>query len=136
MATKRAAPHPEHCEHPPAPRLRARASVDAATVDRAAAIFRALGDSGRLALLARLSEAELCVSDLAGESNEGLSTVSQRLRMLRADGVVTRRREGKHIFYTLADTHVAELIQNALEHAAHLTVPSTPLAAPKRRRTA
>lgn len=99
-------------EHPPAPLPRA---PSAAAFERAASIFRAMGDLSRLRLLSQLAAGERCVSDLA--EGEGLSTVSQRLRLLRAEGLVRRRRQGKHIFYALSDAHVAELIANALEHA-------------------
>ena len=84
---------------------------------KAAAIFRAAGDVPRLRLLAHLAESEWCVSELAESLGEALSTVSQRLRILRAEGLVKRRRDGRHIYYTLTDRHVAELIGNALEHA-------------------
>ena len=94
-----------------------RATVGTLALARAAALFRACGDPERLRLLERLSHGEFCVSELAAESGEGLSTVSQRLRLLRTEGLVSRRREGKHIYYALADQHVADLIQSALEHA-------------------
>ena len=51
---------------------------------------------------------------------EKFSTVSQRLRLLRGEGLVHRRREGTHIYYALADRHVVDLIHNALAHAAEL----------------
>lgn len=87
-------------------------------LERAAAIFRAAGDISRLKLLHRLSDGEWCVTELAEAANVGLSTVSQQLRLLRAERIVTRRRAGKHIFYSLADSHVSALIQSAIEHAA------------------
>lgn len=87
------------------------------TIERAAALLKAVGDPGRLRLLERLAHAEHCVSELAEASGEGLSTVSQRLRLLRAEDLVTRRREGKHIYYALTDAHVRELIFAALTHA-------------------
>lgn len=93
-------------------------TVSEAAFGRAAAIFRAAGDVPRLRLLAHLAESEWCVSELAEALGEGLSTVSQRLRLLRAEGLVRRRREGRHIFYTLTDGHVAGLLRNALEHAS------------------
>jgi DNA-binding transcriptional ArsR family regulator len=86
--------------------------------ERAAAIFRAVGDVARLRLLAHLAESEWCVSELAETLGDGLSTVSQRLRLLRAEGLVRRRRDGRHIYYSLSDNHVADLIRNALEHAS------------------
>lgn len=93
-------------------------SASEAAFTRAAAIFRAAGDVARLRLLAHLAESEWCVSELAETLGEGLSTVSQRLRLMRAEGLVRRRREGRHIFYALADRHVADLLRNALEHAS------------------
>ena len=86
-------------------------------LERAAAIFRAAGDISRLKLLHRLSDGEWCVTELAEAANVGLSTVSQQLRLLRAERIVARRRAGKHIFYSLADTHVSEIIHGAIEHA-------------------
>jgi DNA-binding transcriptional ArsR family regulator len=87
-------------------------------LERAAAIFRAAGDISRLKLLHRLSDGEWCVTELAEAAGVGLSTVSQQLRLLRAERIVTRRRAGKHIFYSLADAHVSDLIHSAIEHAA------------------
>lgn len=85
--------------------------------ERAAALFRAAGDVARLKLLGRLADGEWCVTELADAAGAGLSTISQQLRMLRGEHIVTRRREGKHIYYALTDGHVRELILNALEHA-------------------
>jgi DNA-binding transcriptional ArsR family regulator len=102
------------CEHEPSHRPR----VGDAIVERAAQIFRALGDKERLSILERLRDGEACVSEIAEDSGAGLSTVSQRLRQLRSEGLVVRRRDGKHIFYALADEHVAELVENGLAHAA------------------
>lgn len=84
---------------------------------RAAAIFRAAGDTERLRLLVRLAAGERCVTELAAEAGVGLSTVSQRLRVLRSAGLVSGRRDGKHVYYSLTDDHVAELVTNALAHA-------------------
>jgi DNA-binding transcriptional ArsR family regulator len=103
-------------EHATRPTLRATVSEEA--FSRAASLFRAVGDVARLKLLDRLSEREWCVTELAGAAGVGLSTVSQQLRTLRAEGIVERRRTGKHIFYSLADRHIIELIANALEHAS------------------
>jgi len=71
-------------------------------IETAAAIFRALGDPERLRLLVRLAGGEACVSDLAEEEGEKITTVSARLKTLRAVRLVRRRREAKHAFYTLA----------------------------------
>lgn len=93
-------------------------AVDAAAIEAAAAFFRAAGDPARLRLLVVLQQGEWCVTELAASTGEGLSTISQRLRVLRNDGLVSRRREGKHLWYSLADAHVSELIANALAHAS------------------
>jgi DNA-binding transcriptional ArsR family regulator len=84
-------------------------------------MFRALGDHARLRLLTRLIGGARCVTELAKEECEALSTISQRLRILRAENLVLRTRSGKYIHYALADRHVCTLVQNAL---AHLKEPS------------
>jgi len=87
-------------------------------MERASRIFRALGDPSRLRLMALLSQGEACVTELAESESEEISTISQRLRVLRAEGLLSRRRDGKHILYGLADQHVADLVFNALAHAS------------------
>jgi ArsR family transcriptional regulator len=85
---------------------------------RAATLFRVVADVARLKLLDRLSEGEWCVTELAAAAGSALSTVSQQLRLLRAERIVTRRRAGKHIYYSLSDDHVRQWIDSALDHAA------------------
>jgi ArsR family transcriptional regulator, lead/cadmium/zinc/bismuth-responsive transcriptional repressor len=87
-------------------------------LERASRIFRALGDPERLRLLLLLSEGECCVTAAAEAQGEDISTVSQRLRVLRNEGLVSRRRDGKQIVYALADQHVADLMFTALAHAS------------------
>ena len=64
-----------------------------------------------------LAHDEWCVSELAENEGTKLSTLSQQLRLLYAERIVQRRREGKHIYYRLADAHVRELVTTVLEHA-------------------
>lgn len=85
--------------------------------ERASALFRAAGDVPRLRLLELLSRGEMCVTEIAENLNEGLSTISQRLRLLRSEGLLRRHREGKHIYYALADEHVSRMLHDALVHA-------------------
>ena len=87
-------------------------------IEAAAELFRALGDPERLRLLLHLADSEACVSELAEQENEKITTVSARLKVLSAGRLVRRRREAKHIFYALADEHVLRLIRNAIDHAA------------------
>lgn len=103
------------CTHPIEP-----AAASLAAVERASRIFRALGDAPRLRLLELLSQGERCVSEIVDQLNEKFSTISQRLRLLRGEGLIIRRREGTHLYYALADQHVTDLIGNALEHAREL----------------
>jgi DNA-binding transcriptional ArsR family regulator len=105
-------------EHPPTGG--GAVAQDVAGLDRAARLFRALGDAPRLQLLQLLTDGERCVTEIVAAVGEKFSTVSQRLRLLRTEGLVARRRQGKHIFYALADRHVSDLIHNALAHAAEL----------------
>ncbi len=101
-----------------AKRTTRKATLSEEAFSRAASLFRVVGDVARLKLLDRLSEREWCVTELAEAAGVGLSTVSQQLRALRAERIVERRRTGKHIFYSLADRHIIELIANALAHAS------------------
>jgi DNA-binding transcriptional ArsR family regulator len=94
-----------------------RPLVDDAGLERASRLFRAIGEPARLRLLSRLDQGEMCVTELAELEKESVSTISQRLRVLRSENLIVRRRRGKHINYALADQHVMELLSNALEHA-------------------
>lgn len=95
----------------------ARTVVARPVFERAADLFHALGDPARLRVLELLLHGELCVSEIADEMVEEMSTVSQRLRLLRNLGLVSRRRSGRHIIYSLGDGHVAELVRSGLTHA-------------------
>jgi ArsR family transcriptional regulator len=88
--------------------------------ERAAQILRAMGDAARLRILDLLKHGELCVTEIVAVVREKFSTVSQRLKLLRSEGLVVRRRERNHIYYALADRHVVDLILNALAHATEL----------------
>ena len=109
---------PTACGAHAGPRANHLPGFDAASFERAASLFRAIGDPARIALLYRLDAGEACVSELAEGSGAKLSTLSQQLRVLLAERTVKRRREGKHILYSLADDHVRELVRSALEHAS------------------
>jgi DNA-binding transcriptional ArsR family regulator len=79
-------------------------------------LFKALSDRTRVHILFALSRAELCVCDLTEILNMSSSAVSHQLRVLRASKLVTFRREGKNVFYSLADAHVQKLFEQAMEH--------------------
>ncbi|WP_235677237.1 ArsR/SmtB family transcription factor [Rhodopseudomonas palustris] len=116
-SSKRATDRHEHPPRrlpclPPEPQIRS-----------AAAMFQALGDPERLRLMIRLSEQEICVSELAELAQEQLTTVSARLKSLYAARLVKRRRQAKHVFYSIADDHVLQMIRGAVAHAAEPNSP-------------
>src|SRR6266540_2992380 len=84
-----------------------------------AEIFKALSEPTRVRILHALLHAELCVGDLAAVLEMSESAVSHQLRLLRSLRVVRARRDGKLVFYTLDDEHVARLFQISLEHLGH-----------------
>jgi DNA-binding transcriptional ArsR family regulator len=92
--------------------------IDPEICRRTAAIFRALGDSSRLQLLALLANGEMCVSEITLRLGDNLPAISQRLKVLRAERLVSTRRQGKHIYYWLADNHIVSLIENGLAHGS------------------
>lgn len=102
-------------------------TVKQEALEAAARLFRAIGDPPRLRLLALLSQGEACVTELAQAENENISTISQRLRVLRSEHLVVRKRRGKHINYGLADQHVMDLVFNALAHASEVPAIRQPL---------
>lgn len=87
-------------------------------LEQVSAMFRALGDPARLRLLARLAGGQVCVTELADLEDEKLTTVSARLQILHEVRLVKRRREAKHVYYTLSDAHVQRLVQSAIKRAA------------------
>ncbi|MBY0461109.1 MAG: metalloregulator ArsR/SmtB family transcription factor, partial [Gemmataceae bacterium] len=91
-----------------------------ASLERAAQLFRAMADAPRLRILDLLKNRELCVTEIVAAVGEKFSTVSQRIRILRQEGLIVRRRDGNHLYYALSDRHVADLILNALAHANEL----------------
>lgn len=99
---------------------RRRLPVSDEALERASMLFRAMGETPRLRLLALLAQGAACVSELAEIEGETVSTISQRLRVLRSERLVARRRDGKHINYTLADQHVLDLVFSAMAHASEI----------------
>lgn len=81
-------------------------------------MFKALADPDRLRLLVRLAAGETCVTELAALEDQKVTTVSARLKLLLSAHLVSRRREGKHMYYRLTDDHVLQLVDAVLEHAA------------------
>ena len=87
-----------------------------AVIQKTAALFHALGDPARLRIMELLYDGEHCVSELAQETNDSMSLISQRLKILFQAKLITKKRSGKHIYYALADDHVITLLENAFKH--------------------
>lgn len=88
-------------------------------VDKAqqmAEFFSALADPSRLRLMSALAHRELCVCDLAAAVKISESAVSHQLRILRSQRLVKYRREGRNVYYSLADQHIVSLYQEVTEH--------------------
>ena len=79
-------------------------------------LFRIFGDSTRIRILYVLFESEMCVCDIAQLLGMTQSAITHQLRALKNARLVKARREGKTVFYTLADTHVRTIIDQGLEH--------------------
>ena len=81
-----------------------------------ALLFQALGSPERLQLMERLLDQEHCVSELAQELGEKVTTISQRLQQLHRARLVSKERRGKHIYYAVADHHVRDLLTSTFDH--------------------
>ena len=79
-------------------------------------LFRIFGDSTRIRILYVLFEAEMCVCDIAQLLGMTQSAISHQLRALKNARLVKSRRDGKTVFYSLADDHVKTIIDQGIEH--------------------
>ena len=87
-------------------------AVTAATVQ----LLKGFADATRLKILCLLREKEVCVHEIVEALDVSQSAVSHQLRTLRGAHLVRSRREGRHVYYRLADAHVEEMLANALSH--------------------
>ena len=88
------------------------------TIERLSRLFSALSDPTRLKILHALTVTEeLCVCDLAALAELSVSAVSHQLRLLRDRDLVRARRDGRMVFYSVADDHIAILMGTGVEHA-------------------
>ena len=78
--------------------------------------FKVFGDSTRVSILFAIDQEPMCVCDIAALLGMTKSAVSHQLKILRGTDLVTYRKIGKNVFYALADDHVREIIEKALEH--------------------
>ena len=78
--------------------------------------FKVFGDATRIKILCILLQSEMCVCDLAQTLNMTQSAISHQLRMLKQMKLVKSRREGKTVFYSLADGHIKTIVNQGMEH--------------------
>ena len=79
-------------------------------------LYKVFGDSTRIKILYVLFEAEMCVCDIAQLLNMSQSAISHQLRVLKQSRLVKYRREGKTVFYSLADDHVRAILGQGMDH--------------------
>ncbi|NLW20817.1 MAG: winged helix-turn-helix transcriptional regulator [Clostridiales bacterium] len=88
-----------------------------AVFSAAANFFKVMGDGTRFRILYALDKQELCVCDLANLLGMSVSAVSHQLARLRESQLVKGRRDGKNMFYTIADDHIHVMLKGCVEHA-------------------
>ena len=109
-----------HCEymhaHPDVIERIAARMPDEDTLIDLAELFKVFGDSTRIKILTALESGELCVCDISTAVGMTSSAVSHQLKILKNAGLVSFRREGKTVFYALADSHVTTILDQGFEH--------------------
>lgn len=89
------------------------------TIQLLAELFKILGDPTRLRIVRLLLDHESSVNAIAEDMGMGQSTISHQLRVLRQARLVSFRKEGKTVFYSLNDDHVEMLLRQGLDHVSH-----------------
>jgi ArsR family transcriptional regulator len=89
-----------------------------AVTDATVRLLKGFANETRLRILCLLRDREVCVHDIVEALGMSQSAVSHQLRVLRDARLVSHRRDGRHVYYRLADDHVREMLENALTHGA------------------
>ncbi len=87
-----------------------------ATLYELADFFKNFGDFTRIRILMALEDGEMCVCDIAELLSMTKSAVSHQLKVLRQSNLISYRKSGKNVFYSLADEHVSDIVKKSLEH--------------------
>ena len=90
---------------------------DEALVQASVALLKGFADETRLKILCLLRNGEVCVHDIVAALSVSQSGISHQLRILRGARLVRSRKQGRHVYYRLADEHVKQLLENALSHS-------------------
>lgn len=92
------------------------ATPDENTLIDLSELFKIFGDSTRIKILFLLSQGERSVNQIAADLNMTQSAISHQLRILKTSRLIKAERDGKLSIYSLADTHVASILNQGLEH--------------------
>jgi len=109
----------EHAQRIPAASLHHPDAPDARRLDAATATFRMLSDPTRLQILWLLTQEPSDVGSLVERTGASRTSVSQHLAKLRFSGLVTTRKNSRHVVYSIADGHLTRLVMEGLNHADH-----------------
>ena len=85
-------------------------------VEETERLFKGFANATRLKILCLLRDHEVCVHEVVEALEVSQSAISHQLRVLRSARLVTSRRDGRHVYYSLADEHVRTMLENALSH--------------------
>lgn len=85
-------------------------------LDSVADFFKMFGDNTRLKIMLALQQSELCVMDIAEALSMTQSAISHQLKVLKQQDLVKARRDGKTIYYSLADDHIATILSTGIDH--------------------
>lgn len=99
------------CLHPDSVRHAKLHLEDEDAIMNAADLFSLLGDTTRLRVLVSLLHGELCVTDIAAATDVNRTTISHQLRVLRSNNIVSRRRQGKVVYYSIASDNLTQLLE-------------------------
>jgi ArsR family transcriptional regulator, lead/cadmium/zinc/bismuth-responsive transcriptional repressor len=104
--------------HPDRVEAARAAAVEPSRLGELGELFKVFSDATRLRILGALAGGELCVCDIGAVLGASQSAVSHQLALLRAARLVAYRREGKTVYYRLADDHVGLILKVGLDHAS------------------
>lgn len=90
--------------------------LDTDTSEQLALFYKIFGDSTRIKILSALDESEMCVCDLASVLDMTKSAISHQLAILKRASLVKYKRDGKEVYYSLADEHIKKILEMGFEH--------------------
>jgi DNA-binding transcriptional ArsR family regulator len=93
---------------------------DKAEVEGLSELFKVLGNSTRVRILSALFHSEMCVCDISALLYMSISSISHQLKVLKQARLVKSRRDGKVVFYSLDDSHINSIFEQALLHISEL----------------